>query len=184
MTAANPTAYGLRAATVADLPAITRIYADAVLHGSSSFELVPPDAAEMERRLRTVQAEGLPWIVAEARSGGAIAGYAYAGLYRPRPAYRHTVEDSIYIEAGHRGRGVGRLLLDRLIAEATAGGRRQMIAVIGDAGNTGSIELHRRAGFRHLGTLESVGFKFGRWLDVVLMQRALGAGADRPPDPV
>jgi phosphinothricin acetyltransferase len=162
----------VRSAADADLPAVQAIYAHHVLHGSASFETVPPDLAEMARRHAEITGRGMPYLVAEV--GGEILGYAYAGPYRPRAAYRFTLEDSVYVAEGAAGRGVGRLLLDRLIADATALGYRQMLAVIGDSGNLGSIVLHQRAGFTHLGTLRSVGFKFGRWLDVVLMQRALG----------
>jgi phosphinothricin acetyltransferase len=170
----------VRSAADADLPAVQAIYAHHVLHGSASFETVPPDLAEMARRHADITGRGMPYLVAEV--GGEILGYAYAGPYRPRAAYRFTLEDSVYVAEGAAGRGVGRLLLDRLIADATALGYRQMLAVIGDSGNLGSIVLHQRAGFTHLGTLQSVGFKFGRWLDVVLMQRALGAGDTELPE--
>jgi phosphinothricin acetyltransferase len=170
----------VRSAADADLPAVQAIYAHHVLHGSASFETVPPDLAEMARRHAEITGRGMPYLVAE--EGGEILGYAYAGPYRPRAAYRFTLEDSVYVAEGAAGRGVGRLLLDRLIADATALGYRQMLAVIGDSGNLGSIVLHQRAGFTHLGTLRSVGFKFGRWLDVVLMQRALGTGDAELPE--
>lgn len=169
----------IRPAIPADIPAITRIYAHAVTHGTASFELEPPDEAEMTRRQRALLDGGFPYLVAE--SGGAIAGYAYAGAYRPRRAYRFSVEDSIYIAPEAHRRGIGRLLLDALIADATARGFRQMIAVIGDEAQTPSIELHRAAGFRMIGAIESVGYKHGRWLATVLMQRALGEGAGTPP---
>jgi phosphinothricin acetyltransferase len=170
----------VRSAADADLPAVQAIYAHHVLHGSASFETVPPDLAEMARRHAEITGRGMPYLVAEV--GGEILGYAYAGPYRPRAAYRFTLEDSVYVAEGAAGRGVGRRLLDRLIADATALGYRQMLAVIGDSGNLGSIVLHQRAGFTHLGTLQSVGFKFGRWLDVVLMQRALGTGDTEVPE--
>jgi phosphinothricin acetyltransferase len=169
----------IRAATAADIPAITAIYDHAVRHGTASFELDPPDAAEMARRRQALVDGGFPYLVAEA--DGAVAGYAYAGPYRPRPAYRWSVEDSVYVAPARQRRGVGRTLLDRLVAEAEARGFRQMIAVIGDSAQTPSIELHRAAGFRLIGTVESVGHKFGRWLDTVLMQRPLGPGASTPP---
>jgi phosphinothricin acetyltransferase len=169
----------IRAATAADIPAITAIYDHAVRHGTASFELDPPDAAEMARRRQVLVDGGFPYLVAEA--DGAVAGYAYAGPYRPRPAYRWSVEDSVYVAPARQRRGVGRTLLDRLVAEAEARGFRQMIAVIGDSAQTPSIELHRAAGFRLIGTVESVGHKFGRWLDTVLMQRPLGPGASTPP---
>jgi L-amino acid N-acyltransferase YncA len=177
------TPVSIRAATPADIAGITRIYADAVKHGTASFELEPPDEAEMLRRQTALADAGYPYIVAESvvESAGKLLGYAYAGPYRTRPAYRFSVEDSIYVDPAAQRRGVGRLLLARLIAEAEARGFRQMIAVIGDSAQTASIELHHKAGFRHIGTIENVGFKFGRWLDSVLMQRALGPGATRAP---
>jgi phosphinothricin acetyltransferase len=169
----------IRPGTAADISAISRIYAHAVLHGTASFELDPPDAAEMARRQAALIDGGFPYLVAE--RGGAVVGYAYAGAYRPRRAYRFSVEDSIYIAPeAHRG-GIGRALLAALIDEATARGFRQMIAVIGDAAQTPSIELHRALGFRMIGAIEAVGFKHGRWLATVLMQRALGAGDSAPP---
>jgi L-amino acid N-acyltransferase YncA len=172
--------YSIRPATTADIPAITRIYADAVLHGTASFELEPPDEAEMTRRMTALLDGGFPYIVAE--SGGTLLGYAYAGYYRTRPAYRFTVEDSIYIAREVHRRGVGRALLERLIAESEKRGFRQMLAAIGDSAQTASIELHRAMGFRMIGAFENVGYKFGRWLDSVMMQRALGPGSTTHPD--
>jgi L-amino acid N-acyltransferase YncA len=169
----------LRPARPGDLAAITAIYDHAVRYGTASFELDPPDDGEMARRYESLRAGGYPYLVAEV--DGAVAGYAYAGPYRARPAYHWSVEDSIYIAPNAQGRGIGRALIERLVAEAEAGGFRQMIAVIGDSANTASIELHRRAGFRLIGTFENVGFKFGRWLDSVLMQRPLGKGATVDP---
>ncbi len=169
----------IRPAEPRDLPAITRIYAHAVLHGTASFELEPPDEAEISRRYGALVDGGFPYLVAEL--DGAIAGYAYAGPYRARPAYRFTVEDSIYIAPDMQRRGVGRALLDRLLLESEARGFRQMIAVIGDSAQTPSIELHAAAGFRMVGNFESVGFKFGRWLDSVLMQKPLGPGSATTP---
>jgi phosphinothricin acetyltransferase len=169
----------IRAATAADIPAITAIYDHAVRHGTASFELEPPDAAEMARRRQALVEAGYPYVVAEA--DGTVAGYAYAGPYRPRPAYRWSVEDSVYVAPQMQRRGIGAALLGRLIAEAEQRGYRQMIAVIGDSAQMPSIELHRAAGFRPIGTIEHVGFKLGRWLDTVLMQRALGPGAAAPP---
>jgi L-amino acid N-acyltransferase YncA len=169
----------IRAATAADIHAITAIYDHAVRHGTASFELEPPDAAEMTRRRQALVEAGYPYVVAEA--DGALAGYAYAGPYRPRPAYRWSVEDSVYVAPEMQRRGIGAALLERLIAEAEQRGYRQMIAVIGDSAQMPSIELHRAAGFRPIGTIEHVGFKLGRWLDTVLMQRALGPGAAAPP---
>jgi len=169
----------IRAATAADIPAITAIYDHAVRHGTASFELEPPDAAEMARRRQTLVDGGFPYLVAEA--DGALAGYAYAGPYRPRPAYRWSVEDSVYVAPAMHRRGIGATLLRGLIAEAEQRGFRQMIAVIGDSAQTSSIELHRAAGFRMIGAIENVGFKFDRWLDTVLMQRGLGPGAGTKP---
>jgi len=169
----------VRLAAPADIPAITRIYRHSVEHGTASFELEPPDEAEMSRRLRTLLDGGFPYLVAEI--GDAVAGYAYAGPYRPRRAYRFSVEDSIYIDPAAQRKGVGRALLDRLIEECERQGFRQMIAVIGDSAQTPSIELHRAAGFRMIGNIENVGYKFDRWLDSVLMQRALGPGATTKP---
>ena len=169
----------IRPVSLADIPAITRIYAHAVLQGTATFELDPPDEAEMTRRMKALLDGGFPYIVAE--NGGALAGYAYAGPYRTRPAYRFTVEDSIYVDPNTHRRGVGRVLLTHLIEEAERRGFRQMIAVIGDSANAPSIEVHRALGFRMVGSFESVGFKFGRWLDSVLMQRDLGPGAKTTP---
>ncbi|HKC33157.1 MAG TPA: GNAT family N-acetyltransferase [Xanthobacteraceae bacterium] len=170
----------IRAATPADLVAVTAIYDHAVRHGTASFELAPPDASEMARRRQALVDAGYPYLVAEI--DGVIAGYAYAGPYRARPAYRWSVEDSIYVAPRMHRRGVGAALLGRLIADAEQSGFRQMIAVIGDSSQAPSIALHRAAGFRTIGTIENVGFKFGRWLDSVLMQRALGPGATKPPE--
>ena len=173
------TAPSIRPTTSADIPAITRIYAHAVLHGTATFELEPPDEAEMLRRFEKLRAGAFPYVVAEI--DGAVAGYAYAGLFRERPAYRFTVEDSIYIAPEMHRRGIGRALLMRLIADTEAAGFRQMIAVIGDSANTGSIAVHRSCGFNDAGVYEAVGFKFGRWLDTVQMQRALGEGKTTTP---
>ena len=170
----------IRPATAADIPAIARIYAHAVRHGTASFELDPPDEAEMARRQQALWDGGFPYLVAE--SDGAVTGYAYAAPFRPRPAYRHTVEDSVYVAPEAFRRGIGRGLLDALIAEATERGFRQMIAVIGDSTLQGSsIALHAAAGFRMIGTIDAVGYKFGRWLDSVYMQRALGSGGATNP---
>ena len=162
-----------------DLPAITAIYAHHVLHGLASFEVDPPDLAEIRRRREEVAARGLPYLVAEA--DGVLAGYCYANLYRTRAAYRHTVEDSVYVRRDQIGRGVGRALLPALIEACARAGSRQMVAVIGDSANAASITLHERFGFTRVGTLAAVGFKFGRWVDSVLMQRPLGAGAETLP---
>jgi L-amino acid N-acyltransferase YncA len=169
----------IRPSTDADLPAITRIYGHAALHGTGTFELEVPDLAEMARRRDAVLANGLPWLVAE--RSGAILGYAYANHFRPRRAYRFCVEDSIYLDEGALGHGVGRVLLAELLAQCTARGARQMLAVIGDSANAGSIGVHRACGFEDTGVLKAAGWKFGRWLDVVLMQKALGEGACSEP---
>lgn len=158
----------------ADVEAIQRIYAFHVLHGLASFEEQPPPVDEMARRRDAVIAGGYPHLVAEL--DGAVVGYSYASAYRPRPAYRFTVENSVYVRDGMHGRGIGRALLAALIERCEAGPWRQMIAVIGDTGNEPSIGLHAAFGFRRAGTLQAVGFKFGRWVDSVLMQRELGGG--------
>jgi phosphinothricin acetyltransferase len=169
----------IRPATPADIPAIARIYAEAVEHGTASFELDPPEEAEMAQRMQSLADGGFPYLAAGV--DGVLVGYAYAGPYRPRLAYRFSVEDSIYVDPGAHRKGIGRALLSRLIEESERRGYRQMIAVIGDSAQMPSIELHRAAGFRMIGAIENVGFKFGRWLDTVLMQRELGPGASTKP---
>ena len=169
----------IRPAAAADIGAITHIYADAVIRGTATFELEPPDEAEMARRLDALLVRTFPYLVAD--HAGGVAGYAYAGPYRDRRAYDWCVEDSIYVAPQFHRQGIGVLLLAGLIAAAEARGFRQMIAVIGDSGQAASIAVHVRAGFAHIGTLRSVGFKHGRWLDTVLMQRALGSGDGTPP---
>jgi L-amino acid N-acyltransferase YncA len=171
----------IRPAKPQDVAAITRIYAHAVTQGTASFEIDPPDEAEMARRQEALAAGGFPFLVAQAQGEPEPLGYAYAGPYRARPAYRFTVEDSIYLAPQAQRRGIGRALLEALIAEATARGFRQMIAVIGDSAQRPSIALHEAFGFRLVGTFEAVGFKFGRWLDSVLMQKPLGSGASTAP---
>jgi L-amino acid N-acyltransferase YncA len=168
-----------RPASPSDIKDITAIYAYHVRSGTASFEIDPPEAKDMTVRWQDIAAKGLPYLVAE--DEGAILGYAYAGPYRPRPAYRFTVEDSIYVHPDHARKGIGALLLPALIADCEGLGLRQMVAVIGDSGNKGSIALHRKFGFQDTGILKSVGFKFGCWLDVVIMQRTLGAGASTNP---
>lgn len=165
----------VRDALPSDMAAVQRIYEPEVLSGFATFELEPPSVAEMTRRRDAIAAAGLPYLVAD--RDGLVLGYAYAGEYRARPAYRHTVEDSVYVAADAQGQGVGRALLAELIARCERGPWRQMVAVIGDSANIGSVALHSRLGFRDVGTLEAVGFKLGRWLDTVLMQRSLGGGA-------
>jgi L-amino acid N-acyltransferase YncA len=169
----------IRPTTAADLPAITEIYEQAVLYGTATFELIPPDLDEMTRRFGVLTEGGFPYFVAALE--GRVVGYAYAGAYRPRPAYRFTVENSVYLKPSTHRRGIGLQLMQRLIAECEARGYRQMIAVIGDSANAGSIGVHARTGFQMIGTHPNVGFKFGRWLDTVMMQRALGEGATTVP---
>ena len=164
----------------ADLPQIQAIYAHHVATGTASFEEEPPDLAEMTRRCDALLAVGLPYLVA-AEPDGKILGYAYAGPFRPRRAYRFSVENSIYTRPDSAGKGIGRALLTALIRQAAAWGARQMIAVIGDSGNAGSIGLHKALGFQPIGVIRSVGFKHGRWLDSVLMQLSLGDGDASPP---
>ena len=169
----------IRPAIASDLPSVTDIYADAVRFGTATFELVPPDLAEMTRRFQALMDGGVPYFVAVLE--GRVAGYAYAGPYRPRPAYRFTVENSVYLQPAIHRRGIGQQLLQRLIAECAARGFRQMIAVIGDSANAASIGVHSRCGFRMIGTHPNVGLKFGRWLDTVMMQLPLGDGAGSVP---
>ncbi len=169
----------IRRASECDIPAIAAIYGYHVLHGAASFETEPPGRAEMMRRYSELRDQGYPYLVAEA--DGAVVGYAYAGPYRPRVAYQNTVEDSIYLRADLTGRGIGAKLLGGLIAACEQQGYRQMIAVVGDSASVPSIRLHERHGFRCVGTLRSVGYKHGRWLDSVLLQRALGRGDSAPP---
>ncbi|MGE4299215.1 MAG: N-acetyltransferase family protein [Desulfovibrionaceae bacterium] len=171
----------IRDATDDDMAAIQAIYAYEVLHGLATFEEIPPSVDEMRARRTGVLALGAPYLAAQL--DGRVVGYSYAALYRTRPAYRHTLENSVYVSEHHRGQGIGRALLTALVARCEAGPWRQMVAVIGDSANTGSITLHTRMGFRHEGTLTAVGFKFGRWVDTVLMQRPLGVGCGTLPGP-
>jgi L-amino acid N-acyltransferase YncA len=169
----------IRPSTPADLPAITRIYGQAVDQGTGTFELDRPDEAEMARRRDDVLGKGLPWLVAV--RDGQLLGYAYANHFRPRRAYRFCLEDSIYLDPEAQGQGVGRLLLAELLVQCEARGARQMLAVIGDAANAGSVGVHLRCGFEHTGVLRAAGWKFNRWLDVVMMQKALGMGSITAP---
>jgi phosphinothricin acetyltransferase len=169
----------LRAATTADIAAITAVYRPAVLHGTASFEIEPPNEAEMLRRFEAIAGAGYPYFVAEL--DGRVVGYAYANAYRTRPAYRFTVEDSVYIAPEAQGKGVGAMLLKALIDTSTAKGYRLMVAVIGDSRQFASIALHRSAGFTFCGTIHSVGYKFGRWLDSVVMELPLGEGDRSAP---
>ena len=161
------------------MAAITAIYRHHVLHGLASFEEAPPDQAELTRRRDALLADGLPYLVAI--RGDAVIGYAYAGPYRSRSAYRYSVEDSIYVAPGQARQGIGRALLGPLIERSSACGKRQMVAVIGDSANRASIGLHAAFGFVMIGTLPAIGWKFGRWVDGVLMQRALGSGSAAAP---
>jgi L-amino acid N-acyltransferase YncA len=169
----------MRPAILSDIPAIARIYAHAVKTGTASFELEPPDEAEMTRRMQALLDGKFPYLVAEV--DGAVAGYAYASLYRTRPAYRFTVENSVYVAHDMHRRGIGKMLLLKLIEQCTALGFRQMIAVIGDSDQAASIGVHKACGFEDAGNLKNIGWKFGRWLDTPLMQRALGPGATTKP---
>lgn len=169
----------VRAIKAEDMPAITAIYDEAVRTGTASFETEPPGFEEMVRRQQALEAAGYPFLIAE--ENGRILGYAYAGSFRTRAAFQYTVENSIYLDANARGRGIGRTLLKALLEECTARGYRQMVAVIGDSANTGSIALHRSCGFEMIGTLPATGLKFGRWINTVLMQRPLGEGAATVP---
>lgn len=166
--------FHLRDATAADVPAITEIYAHHVLHGTGTFEEDPPDEADIAERIAKVQAAGCAWLVAE--ENGLILGYGYFAPFRPRSAYRFTAEDSVYVRNDIRGQGVGKALVAELLVRAEARGIRQMVAVIGDSENVGSIGLHISLGFRQVGVLKAAGMKFGRWVDVVQMQKSLGEG--------
>ncbi|HET8727663.1 MAG TPA: GNAT family N-acetyltransferase [Alphaproteobacteria bacterium] len=171
----------VRDALEADIPEIQRIYAHHVLHGLGTFEEVPPSVDEMTARFRTLRDGGFPYVLAE--RGGCAVGYAYAGPFRPRAAYRYALEDSIYVAPEAVGQGVGRALLGELIRQAERLGCRQLVAVIGDSGNAGSLGVHRAFGFQPSGVLKSVGFKHGRWVDVVMMQLPLGGGDTTLPAP-
>ena len=164
----------------ADLAAITAIYAHHVLHGTGTFETAPPTAADMARRRQEVLARGLPWLVAE--DGGRVLGYALCNWFKPRAGYRFSAEDAVYLQPEAQQRGLGRALLAELALQAEHAGVRQLIAVIGDSANAGSIGLHRSLGFSQVGTIAACGWKFGRWLDIVLMEKPLGAGSATPPE--
>jgi L-amino acid N-acyltransferase YncA len=170
----------VRDATGADAPAIAAIYAHHVRTGLASFETEPPDDAEMRARIEAVRAKGFPYLACEI--GGRLAGFAYASLYRARPAYRYALEDSVYVHPEAAGQGAGRALLSALVERCEAIGCRQLVAVIGDSGNEASIGLHSALGFEKVGILRSIGYKHGRWVDSVLMQRRIGAGDSTPPE--
>ncbi|MDP4593072.1 MAG: GNAT family N-acetyltransferase [Beijerinckiaceae bacterium] len=165
----------IRPARPGDMEAITTIYAREVLEGVATFEYKAPDASEMDNRYRERTGAGYPWLVAECQ--GVIAGFAYASAFHARPGYHYTVEDTIYLAPGHQRRGIGTALLKHLIRDCEAAGYRQMMSLIGDSANAGSIQLHRNCGFEDAGVWKSTGWKFGRWIDVVVMQRPLGKGS-------
>ncbi len=169
----------VRDATAEDMPAIAALYSHYVLHSTASFEETPPGAAEMRTRFDAVRARGLPWLAADCQ--GRIVGYCYAGPHRMRPAFRYTLENSIYVAYDEAGRGIGHALLSALLERCAQGPWRQIVAVIGDSANRGSIALHKGLGFHVVGTQHAVGFKFGRWVDIVLMQRAIGDGNHSAP---
>ncbi len=171
----------IRPSTADDIAAISAIYAQHVLHGTGTFELDPPTEADMAARRADVLAKGLPWLVLE--DAGQVLGFAYCNWFKPRPAYRFSAEDSIYLAPAAQGRGLGRALLAELAAQAQAAGVRKLIAVIGDSANAGSIGVHRSLGFADVGVLKSCGWKFGAWRDAVLMDLALGAGSSTPASP-
>jgi phosphinothricin acetyltransferase len=170
----------IRPAAPDDAPALAAIYGDAVLHGFGTFEEVPPTAEEMEIRRLAIAERGLPYLVAEA--DGQVLGYAYASPFRPRPAYRYTVEDTVYVSPQAKGRGVGRAVLSAVLNECERLGLRQVVAVVGDSQNAASIGLHRSLGFEQTGVGKSFGFKHGRWVDIVFLQKPLNGGDSRPPD--
>ena len=170
----------IRPSTEADLPAITRIYAHHVLHGTGTFETAPPTLEEMAGRRADVLGKGLPWLVAE--EAGEVIGYAYGNWFKPRPAYRFSVEDSIYLAPEAAGKGLGRALLAELLATLERSGIRKVMAVIGDSANAGSIGVHTALGFQHVGVVKACGWKFGRWLDIVLMEKPLGLADSCPPE--
>ncbi|WP_326533315.1 GNAT family N-acetyltransferase [Pseudorhodoferax sp.] len=169
----------IRPSTDADVPAIAAIYTHHVLHGTGTFEIDPPSAEDMAARRADVLSKGLPYLVAE--EDGRVLGFAYCNWFKPRPAYRFSAEDSIYLAPEAAGRGLGRQLLTALAQEAEARGVRKLIAVIGDSANAGSVGVHRALGFEHVGLIRSCGWKFERWLDIVLMEKTLGAGDSQPP---
>jgi L-amino acid N-acyltransferase YncA len=170
----------IRPSTEHDLPAVTRIYAHHVLHGTGTFETTPPTLEEMTARRADVLSKGLPWLVVE--EAGEVLGYAYGNWFKPRPAYRFSVEDSIYLAPEAAGKGLGRALLAELLATLERGGIRKVMAVIGDSANAGSIGVHKALGFEQVGIVQACGWKFGRWLDIVMMQRAIGEGDQTPPE--
>ncbi|GAA0599547.1 N-acetyltransferase family protein [Caenispirillum bisanense] len=185
MAASSPpspdAAVRVRDAVAADMDAVQAIYAHHVRHGTGSYEYDPPDLAEMQARWQKIVAQGLPWLVAEDAGSGAVLGYAYAGLFHGRIGWRFVVEDSVYIHPDHTGRGLGEALLREVLERCEALGYRQMMGVVGDGANAGSIRLHEKLGFTRIGTAKDTGWKFGRWLDTVYMQKQLGPGGSEPP---
>jgi phosphinothricin acetyltransferase len=179
MTAPTTSAI-VRPSVDADIPAITRIYAHHVMHGTGTFETSAPSEDEMRTRRADVLGKNLPWLVIE--QAGHVMGYAYGNWFKPRPAYRFSVEDSIYLAANAAGKGLGKQLLAELLAQLERRGIRKVMAVIGDSGNAGSIGVHRSLGFTQVGVVASCGWKFGRWLDIVMMEKPLGAGDTTPPE--
>ena len=170
----------IRTSHESDIPAITAIYRHHVLHGTGTFEIDPPNEQDMTARRADVLSRGLPYLVAEG-DDGRVLGFSYANWFKPRPAYRFSAEDSIYVADSARGQGVGRLLLQALCDQAQAAGVRKLLAVIGDSANAGSIGVHRAAGFSEIGVMRSMGWKFDRWLDIVLMEKTLGEGDTTAP---
>jgi phosphinothricin acetyltransferase len=170
----------IRPSTDTDIPAITAIYAHHVLHGTGTFETDPPSAQDMAARRSDVLSKNLPYLVVEDEAG--VLGFAYCNWFKPRPAYRYSAEDSIYLAPSARGKGLGKLLLTELMAQAERRGVRKLIAVIGDSANQGSVGLHKTCGFNHVGLLANCGWKFDRWLDVVLMDKTIGSGNSNPPN--
>ena len=170
----------IRPSADADLPAITAIYAHHVVHGTGSFETDPPSVSDMTARRADVLSKGLPYLVVE--QDGAIAGFAYGNWFKPRPAYRYSVEDSIYMAPDRQGKGLGRALLTELMARFEAAGIRKVMAIIGDSANTGSVGIHLALGFKQVGIVDSCGWKFGAWRDIVIMQKPLGLGDTQPPN--
>ena len=170
----------IRPSSDADLPAITAIYAHHVLHGTGSFETEPPSVVDMTTRRADVLSKGLPYLVVE--QDGKIAGFAYGNWFKPRPAYRYSVEDSIYMAPDLQGKGLGRALLAELLARFEAVGIRKVMAIVGDSANTGSVGIHLALGFTQVGIVDSCGWKFGAWRDIVIMQKTLGVGDTQPPN--
>lgn len=181
MQFATRPAFQIRDATLADMPAVQALYAHYVLHELATFELIPPTLEEMCSRRQAIHESGLPYLVAQI--GHEVVGYAYAATYRPRPAYRYTVEDSVYLSPNHKGMGLGAALLGEVIRRCEQGPWRQMVAVITQGGTAGSAELHQKMGFLEVGRMPNVGYKFNRWVGTLIMQRALGEGGNSSPEP-